>query len=116
MQLQFKHKYVDLILSGAKTQTLRAKPPRGARVGVSLTLRNGYGPRALFARAVVASVDEVRVSDLTESDARLGGFASLTSLLDELATLYRAPEILYRVRWCDLRPVTYDARSGSPRS
>lgn len=102
MQLQFERRYVALVMSGAKTQSLRSKFPRGGRVGGDLTLMSGYAPGAKFATATVSALDLVPLAELTEEDARLDGFESLASLMVALEKTYPGTAAVWRVRWTAL--------------
>lgn len=94
--LLFKKKFLDLILRGEKTQTLRIWPHRRMRLG-----QQSYIPGVGY--IAVESVDAVEFDDLTDTDAQLDGFASLDALRDEIGRLY--PEgltdgkQLFRVRF-----------------
>lgn len=71
--LQFTRDLRDAILAGRKTQTLRAKQPRGATVGSRLTLQNGYASDAVFGHSQIVAIDLIATRDLTERDAVLDG-------------------------------------------
>jgi len=81
--LLFKKKFLDLIASGAKCQTVRVWPRRRVRPGQREFIP-GLG------HVVITAFDRVRPADLTEDDARLDGFASRDALLEELRALYGA--------------------------
>ena len=74
----FKRHALDGLADGTITVAFRrwARP----RVRAGGQLRTAVGVLA------VDSVDEMRVTDITEDDARRAGFASLADLLDDLAT------------------------------
>jgi len=74
----FKRHALDGLADGTITVAFRrwARP----RVRAGGQLRTAVGVLA------VDAVDEVRVADITEDDARRAGFASLPDLLDDLAT------------------------------
>ena len=99
MQLQFKGCYIEPILRGSKTQTLRAVLGAGARIGADLTFANGYRPHSLFARSTLVAIDQVAVMDLSESDAVAGGLESRDAMLSALAKLYPTAQSLWRLRW-----------------
>lgn len=102
--LQFKRCFVPRILDGSKAQTLRARLGGGFAIGRMLSIMNGYRPDALVGRATIASVDAVLLSDLTEHDARLDGFATLTDLHAAIALTYPGRDRLVAVRWRDFTP------------
>jgi hypothetical protein len=77
----FKKKFLDLIRSGLKRQTVRVWPRRRLRAG-QIEFVPGLG------RIRITSFEAVRPGDLTDNDARLDGFASRRALLDELKGLY----------------------------
>lgn len=79
--LLFKKKFLDLIASGAKQQTVRVWPKRRVRPG-----QREFVPG--LGRIVITGFDPVRPADLSEEDARLDGFASRDALLAELRDLY----------------------------
>lgn len=79
--LLFKKKFLDLIASGAKRQTIRVWPKRRVRAG-----QREFVPG--LGRVTITGFDPVRPADLTEDDARLDGFASREALLAELRGLY----------------------------
>jgi len=79
--LLFKKKFLEAIASGAKRQTVRVWPRRRMRAG-QVEFVPGLG------RVRITAFEAVRPEDLTEEDARLDGFDSLTALLEELRALY----------------------------
>jgi hypothetical protein len=79
--LLFKKKFLELIASGAKRQTVRIWPKRRLRAG-QVEFVPGLG------RVRVTAFEPVRPDTLTEEDARLDGFSSRAALLDELRALY----------------------------
>ena len=81
--LLFKKKFLDLIRSGAKCQTVRIWPKRRLRPGQAEFVP-GLG------RIRVTAFEAVRPADLSEEDARLDGFESRDALLAELQALYGA--------------------------
>jgi hypothetical protein len=99
--LQFTRDLADRIRAGKKSQTLRSKLPGNCVIGARLTLQNGYQPgRCLVGHAVIDHVDLIAISDLTETDAVLGGFETLTDLRHRLR-LTNAHPVLWRIRWRD---------------
>jgi hypothetical protein len=79
--LLFKKKFLELIASGAKRQTVRIWPKRRLRAG-QVEFVPGLG------RVRVTAFEPVRPDTLTEEDARLDGFSSREALLTELRALY----------------------------
>jgi len=79
--LLFKKKFLDLIRSGAKCQTVRIWPKRRLRPG-QVEFVPGLG------RIRVTAFEAVRPADRSEEDARLDGFGSRDALLSELHALY----------------------------
>ena len=109
--LQFTRDLADAIRAGRKSQTLRAKAPRGCSTGARLTLLNGYRVDALFGYATIASVDQVSRAAITHDDAIRDGFASLAELVARLdAMRVPADAELWRVRWVDFTPARAVAR------
>ena len=76
-----KKKFLDLVRSGAKRQTIRVWPRRRLRPGQGEFIP-GLG------RIRITAFERVRPDDLTDEDARLDGFASREALLAELEALY----------------------------
>jgi len=77
----FKKKFLPLIASGAKRQTVRVWPRRRLRAG-QIEFVPGLG------RIRITAFEPVVPSALTEEDALLDGFASRDALLAELRALY----------------------------
>lgn len=84
-RLAFKQGFIEPILKGAKTSTLRPSTRVQAGDDVDLACQWGKPP---FARARVESVSEVRREDFDEDLARAEGFESLEDLLDVIDQLY----------------------------
>jgi len=106
--LLFKKKFLDLIARGEKRQTVRVWPKRRLRPGQREFIP-GLG------RVRIDAFDRVRPADLTETDARLDGFASREALLDELRALYgdRLDDVpCFRIVFT--YPFESDARSRTP--
>jgi hypothetical protein len=76
-----KKKFLDLVRSGAKRQTIRLWPRRRLRPG-QIEFIPGLG------RIRITAFEPVRPEDLTDEDARLDGFDSRDDLLAELKNLY----------------------------
>lgn len=93
-QLAFKQVYIDPILQGAKTTTLR----RNARVAegdlVNATCRRGHPP---FAVLRVRKVHEVRIDDLTDGDAMEDGFVDREDLKKAISDIYPEADRLFRI-------------------
>ncbi len=82
--LLFKKRFLPAIRCGAKTQTIRLWKHRRMKAG-----QRSYIPGAGHVR--IAAVDEVRLEDLTDDDARPDGFDSVEALRAEIARLYGVP-------------------------
>ena len=76
-----KKKFLDLVRSGVKQQTVRVWPRRRLRPGQREFIP-GLG------RIRITAFQRVSPEDLTDEDARLDGFESRESLLAELRALY----------------------------
>ena len=96
--ISFTSRWVEPILDGRKTQTLRRTIP--ATVAVADTIHalcdHRYGP---FADLAVLSVDRIALVDLTRADARREGLRSLPHLLDALDALYPGVPNLMRLKF-----------------
>jgi hypothetical protein len=79
--LLFKKRFLEAIRAGEKTQTIRLWKHRRMKAG-----QKSYIPGAGYIR--VLSVDEVRLEELTDEDARPDGFPSADALRRELEELY----------------------------
>jgi hypothetical protein len=79
--LLFKKKFLAMIESGAKRQTVRVWPKRRLRAG-QIEFVPGLG------RIRVTAFEAVAPAALTEDDAVLDGFASRDALMAELRELY----------------------------
>lgn len=94
--LLFKKKFLELIRSGAKTQTVRLWKTCRFRAG-----DRGYIPSVGYIR--ITAVDAIGLDELTDDDARLDGFNSADALRAELQALYaermNAGERLFRLRF-----------------
>ena len=108
--LLFKKKFLPAIRSGEKTQTIRLWKFRIMRPG-----QRSYIPGA--GHVAITAVDEVRLEDLTDDDARPDGFDSADQLREEITRLY--PERLaggyktFRVRF-QLAPKTAESDGNVP--
>jgi len=79
--LLFKKKFLPAIRSGEKTQTIRLWKHRMMRPG-----QRSYIPGAGY--IAIDSVEEVKLTDLSDDDAVPDGFATADALRHELATIY----------------------------
>ena len=79
--LLFKKRFLPAIRSGQKTQTIRLWKHRRMRAG-----QRSYIPGAGHIR--ITAVEEVRLEDLGDQDARPDGFATAAELRAEIALLY----------------------------
>ncbi len=79
--LLFKKRFLAAIREGQKTQTIRLWKHRHMRAG-----QRSYIPGAGYIR--VTAVDEVRLEELTDADARPDGFETAALLRGEIALLY----------------------------
>ncbi len=99
--LLFKKRFLPAIRSGEKTQTIRLWKWRRMRAG-----QRSYIPGAGY--IAVDTVDEVRLDDLTDDDARPDGFETADALRAELQTLYleqlAAGYRAYRIRFRLIEP------------
>lgn len=95
--LRFLARYVERILLGTKTQTLR----RDTRLRVGAVALAQLGPRP-FARVLITHVERIRLAELDEADlARQGGSPkSVAALHRALRSLYGAKLThVYRIRF-----------------
>jgi hypothetical protein len=94
--LLFKKKFHDAIRSGKKTQTIRLWDECWIKEGREYRVFNLGVVR-------VTRIDRVRITALTGRDAKLDGFDSLESLLDEIRKIYNVKSLggkrCYRIRF-----------------
>ena len=92
--LEFKDKYKELLKSGKKTATIRLQCPfkKGQEVFV-------HCGGKIIGTAKIIDIQEKKLEDLTEEDAKADGFSSLEELLEELRNLYGNPEKVYVIRF-----------------
>jgi hypothetical protein len=92
--LEFKDKYKELLKSGKKTATIRlhCNLKKGDEVFV-------HCGGEIIGTAKIIDVQEKRLDELTEDDAKADGFNSLEELLEELRKLYGKPKRVYIVRF-----------------
>ena len=79
--LLFKKRFLQAILSGQKTQTIRLWKYARMRAG-----QRSYIPGAGYIR--VTAVDEVQLDALTDEDGQRDGFETAALLRSEIALLY----------------------------
>ncbi len=79
--LLFQRKFLNQIRSGEKTQTIRLWPFRRMRSG-----QRSYIPGVGYIR--VTLVEEIRLDELTDSDAIPDGFPNADALREELNNIY----------------------------
>ena len=94
--LLFKKKFLPAIRSGQKTQTIRLWKHRRMRSG-----QRSYVPGV--GAILIEAVEPISLDELTDRDAELDGFPSVSTLRQELAELYLAQaaegQQFYRVRF-----------------
>jgi cytidine deaminase len=85
-QLSMFEGYLDLVVSGRKTTTVRLDDP--ARLGpITFVFEHADG-RVSTVDAVVTQIDSKKISELTDLDATRDGFADLAELLTALEHHY----------------------------
>ena len=95
--LYFKSRWIDPILDGVKTQTLRRRIP--GTLWCDDTFDAGCSwLDPPFARLEVVSIDHVHVDDLTRADARRGA-TMLGTLIDGIEQTYPDVASLVRIRF-----------------
>ncbi len=92
--LEFKDKFRELLKSGRKTATIRLQCPykKGQEVFV-------HCGGKIIGTARIIDIQEKKLEELTEEDAKADGFESLEDLLEELRKLYGNPEKVYVIRF-----------------
>jgi uncharacterized protein YqfB (UPF0267 family) len=95
--LRFQARWIDPILSGAKTQTLRRSLSGSVLCAEVVDAACRYD-RPAFARLRVTAIDRVGVAELTEIDAVREGL-SLEELRETVESLYPGVRALLRVRF-----------------
>ncbi len=92
--LEFKDKFRELLKSGRKTATIRLQCPykKGQEVFV-------HCGGKIVGTARIIDIQEKKLEELTEEDAKADGFESLEDLLEELRKLYGNPEKVYVIRF-----------------
>jgi len=106
MELQFKWRFVDPILAGTKTATLRrATILPDPEVGTEIVMRNGYRQNSTFATAELKSILHLRFpEDITDEVAVADGFPSAQVLIESVKALYPGVRFLDQYRWHRLKP------------
>ncbi len=94
--LLFKPEYVDLILSGKKTETRRTWEKRRAVPGAIHQCRTSYGA-PIFARVHILEVYQQSVFEMTDRDAQRDGFDDLNAFIAK--TGYTPFQFLWVVRF-----------------
>ncbi|MGL4593768.1 MAG: ASCH domain-containing protein [Thermoguttaceae bacterium] len=79
--LLFKKKFMNAIRTGEKTQTIRLWDHRKMKPG-----QRSYIPGIGYIS--ICSVDEVKIADLDDDDAKPDGFETAAALKEELSRLY----------------------------
>jgi hypothetical protein len=79
--LLFKKKFLELIRSGTKTQTVRIWPKHRVKVG-----QKDFVPGLGAVR--ITGFEAIRPEELTDADARADGFETIEALLKELRETY----------------------------
>lgn len=94
--LLFKKKFHEAIKSGKKTQTIRLWDKCWVKEGRQYRVHNLGVVR-------VTRIDRVRVSELTERDAKLDGFVTRDELFEEIRKIYKLKSLgakkCYRIRF-----------------
>lgn len=92
--LEFKDKFRELLKSGRKTATIRLQCPY--RIGDEVFVHCGG---KIIGTAKIVDIQEKKIEELTEEDAKADGFSSLDELLKEIRKLYGNPEKVYIIRF-----------------
>lgn len=107
MLFAFKKEYKPLILSGQKTQTIRIWKRCWLREGQVVNSPH-------LGKLRIESITELKLSDLTQKDARLDGFATKAQMLDAIRKIYKDSHTgdarCYRVRFKYLGKPEHKAR------
>ena len=96
-RISFKKMWIEPILQGHKTQTMRSRKPK-YEVGdrVAATCEWGKPP---FCELVVADVERISLDQITDQVARADGFASAVELREFLEATYPDIEDFWITRW-----------------
>lgn len=86
MSLWFQQQYVDPILNGTKTCTIRKHTRNVPAVGTECDF--SVGPRTPFARAVIQAVQPLTLAQITDDIARADGFDNSAALRESIRRLY----------------------------
>jgi len=92
--LEFKDRYRDLLISGKKRATIRVQCPykKGQKVYV-------HCGGEIIGVARITDIEEKRIDELTEEDAKEDGFESLEELINEIKKIYGNPDKVYVIRF-----------------
>lgn len=87
-RLSFKSRYIEPILDGTKTQTLRRYSTTLPQAGEPVSFRCRQDQPAFATARVVAVDGPLTLDDLDEADAAVNGYENLESFLDDVRVLY----------------------------
>jgi hypothetical protein len=98
-RLPFRPEYVDPILDGSKTTTMRKTKPRcEPGQDIEATVGRGVSGRT-FATLHIEGIEKVDTEALGTADALADGYPSVEALLRELRRFYPNERYLWRLRW-----------------
>lgn len=83
-KILFKRKFLDLIISGKKTQTIRNWKNTKIQIGEvveATNIKDGVN-------IIINSINKKKFSEVTEEEAILDGFQSLKELKEEVSKIY----------------------------
>ncbi len=92
--LEFKHRFEESLRSGKKTATVRLQCP--FKEGQEVFVHCGG---KIIGTARILKIEEKRLDELTEEDAKADGFSSLEELKEEIRKIYGNPEKVYVIRF-----------------
>lgn len=92
--LEFKNKYRSLLLNGKKRATIRLYT--NLKPGDEVYVHCGG---KIIGIAEIEDVQEKRIDELTEEDAKIDGFESLDELVDEIRGIYGDVEKVYVIKF-----------------
>ena len=90
--MQFKRAMMKLVLSGEKTRTWRLKEPR-YKVGSIQAVQCGYRDKP-HGRIKILSIEEQRLGDVTQAQAKAEGFISQMAFVGYLIDINPKHEII----------------------
>lgn len=96
--LRFKARYIEPILAGRKTQTLRTQLSPNIIPGVIVNAACHYD-RPPFAELRIRDIRSVRVGDIDDACARADGFSDAQSLRLALSETYPTASVLFAIRF-----------------